>query len=71
MTAAIAAQLRAQIPASTDPERLEREAAAAENADGLDIPWFLKRGTVGGERPDGLRAIINNNPEKTDGEGGS
>ena len=38
----VAKQLRDQIPASTDPDRLERLAADVEG-DGLDIPSYLKR----------------------------
>jgi len=36
--------LRAQIPASTDPERLRRWIEAIEEADKLEMPEFLKRG---------------------------
>lgn len=46
---AIAKQLRDQIPASTDPDRLERQAADIEaEGDGLDIPPFLKKQPASG-----------------------
>lgn len=41
-TTSTASLLRAQIPSSTDKDRLEREARLAEG-DGLEIPGFLRR----------------------------